>query len=222
MSDTGSRTIPRLTVLDYGLTRRLLSAGGVDKQFMEPYVNGRADYICFGIGNGSNIFNSYLVSPELNSYITAFVELTETEEIGSKRRCLMRYRDMMVDNYLHAGGDLKTWRYIGASHIINKATRFVIEKTFFERGKNYRDGGSVEILPSDEDFTDTTLANPFTRGVQGLLRAYENEMDMAKIKRVIFVSGGTIAGLVDDEPDFNLLIELCRRGEEGYPADQAS
>ncbi|KAI1298666.1 hypothetical protein F5Y03DRAFT_409114 [Xylaria venustula] len=212
----------RLTISDYGLTRRLLPAGGVDTQFMEPYVNGCGHYISFGIGDGPNFFNSYLVSPELNSYITTFVELTESDEIGSSRRCLMKYRDMMVDNYLHAGGDLKTWQFIGASHIINKPTRFVIEKAFFARGKNSRDRGSVEILPSNEEFTDMTLANPFMRGVQGLLREYENEMNKAKMKRVAFISGGTIVGLVDDEPDFDIVIELCRPGEKGYPADQPS
>ncbi|KAI0911736.1 hypothetical protein F4823DRAFT_271277 [Ustulina deusta] len=130
---------------------------------MAPYINspGKGEY------SGFRICTSQKMPPLLNSYVTTFVELTLGDEMSAERRTSMRYRDMMVDNYLAAGGDLKTWRCIGTNGISNEPTSFLIEECFLERGGDFTQPGSVEFLPNDEEFASVTLGNPFTRGIRG-------------------------------------------------------
>ncbi|KAI1426328.1 hypothetical protein F5Y12DRAFT_713323 [Xylaria sp. FL1777] len=221
MTDTISRTTPRQTVSDHGLSRSFTNVVRKHTQFMEPYIEslGNAEFFGFRISLELDIYDWYLVSPLLNSYITLYVDLTDGDGVGAKRRTPMRYRDMMVDNYLAAGGDLRTWRFIGTRSIINDPTRFLIEKSFFARGRDSRKPGSIEFLASDEKFVSITRGNPFTRCIQGLLSQYEKDMGKAKMKRVIFITEGW-AGDISygyPEPKFHLVVELYRPGDDGYP-----
>ncbi|KAI0418745.1 hypothetical protein F5X98DRAFT_385868 [Xylaria grammica] len=178
------------TISDYGLNRSFSGPETVDTKFMEPYIGptGEASWLSFGVFHNEELLNFYAVSLQLNVYITYCIALTQGEGIGDKRETPMRHRDMMVDNYLAAGGNLKTWRYIVTHAIANAVTRDVIFRCFRAAGADYTQSGSVEVMPGDHEFVDVVFSNPFTRGIQGLLREYEEEMGKAKIKRVIFIS----------------------------------
>ncbi|TGJ84243.1 hypothetical protein E0Z10_g4536 [Xylaria hypoxylon] len=177
---------------------------------MEPYT-GPA---------GSDYSASWVISLPLNAYVTEYVALTDGHEIGGKRLTPMRYRDMMVDNYLDAGGDLKTWTYIGTRSIANMATRDLISNVFHAAGKDVDQPGSVEFLSDSSEFGNVAFGNPFTQGIQGLLREYEEDMGKAKIKRFIFISEGMCKEKdIYVYPLLNLVVELCRPGDEGYPSD---
>ena len=193
---------------------------------MVPFTSSDdiAQYISHRIVLGEyQTLSWYHVAPSLRTYITMYVELTEDDAIGAKRYTPMHYRDMMVDNYLTAGGDLRTWQYIGTNSIVNKPTRKLFEDVFQSRGIDSTQSGSVEFLPSDKRFADIMIANPFTRGIQGLLQKYERQMGNAKVKRLVFISDRVHRPFLrGPKPEYNLVVELCRPGEDGYPNKEAS
>ncbi|KAI0539377.1 hypothetical protein GGR58DRAFT_238036 [Xylaria digitata] len=220
MTDTASETATRPTISDFLLARAESCVEPKSLRFMNPYTNpkGKDDstsWESFGVFDGKIPLNYYVVSPSLKAYVTEYIVLTDGEAIGASRLTRMRHRDMMVDNYLAAGGDLKTWRYIGFYEIQNKPTRDLIEKSFRDAGKDFTQRGSIEFLPRDSEFTNVASGNPFTRGILSLLNKYEKDMGKAKIKRFIFISsGGNILGVVN--PKLYLVVELCRPGDNGY------
>ncbi|KAI0804988.1 hypothetical protein GGR55DRAFT_681611 [Xylaria sp. FL0064] len=203
-------------VSQYGLIRSIGPTFRFDTEFMEPYV-GNIEWDGFRVYKGDDTYSSYSVSPRLNAYVIISVDLTVGDDLGARRLTEMRLRDMMVDNYLDADGDLRTWRYIGVNDITNDAARLTIENSFSNHGVDTRVPGSIQLVPDDSDFPSVAAQNPFLRCIRGLLRQYEIEMGMARIKRVIFISAGFKDAL---DPDFHLVVELCRPGEDGYPSDE--
>ncbi|KAI0102458.1 hypothetical protein GGR51DRAFT_290997 [Nemania sp. FL0031] len=230
MSNPSQVTAPRPTVSDYGLVRRLLRPphSRLDMGFIEQYMKRadiekyRVSWVEYGIDTGDGGFTlaSYSISTSLKAYVTEYVYLTLTDQAGSRRYTPMRFPDMMVDNYLAAGGDLKTWQYIGARNIVNDAVRALIQEGFQLAGSDFNRAGTVEFLPENPVFETTIMANPFMQGIRRILREYEQDMGKAKIKRVIFISLGRSG--THDIPDFHAVIELYRPGDEGYPQGQAT
>ncbi|KAI0517258.1 hypothetical protein F5B22DRAFT_654909 [Xylaria bambusicola] len=196
-----------------------------DTAFMEPYTGNvpeNAEYINYRIMLRDNVLCQYLASPQLRSYVTMYVELLMGGHRPFDRYTKMLYRDMMVDNYLDAGGDLKTWKYIGANHIINDTTRTLIQRVMQERGLNIEQPCSIDILPSDKEFAEVMDGNPFTRGIQGLLRKYEKDMGGAQVKRIAFIIQKQKAFVMIPMTLHHLVVELCRPGEDGYPNETSS
>ncbi|KAI1753175.1 hypothetical protein F4782DRAFT_101001 [Xylaria castorea] len=222
-------TASRRTILDYGLLRFDLHVDRADLEFIEPYANptGSLDpaWAGFSVETETNmISNLCAVSTSLNAYITTAVFLTLSENIGANRLTPMRLREMIVDTYLAAGGDLKTLRFVGTKSIINTVTRNQIEWLFRRVGRGFTRPGSVEFQSGHEEFISDVLGNPFTRCVHSLLRHHEIETGFAKIKRFIFLSKGLQPGdwVNDEQPELSLVIELCRPGDDGYPAGEDS
>ncbi|KAI0485760.1 hypothetical protein F4859DRAFT_528728 [Xylaria cf. heliscus] len=216
-------TAPRKTVLDYGLVRTSFPIEKDDITFMEPYVNptGTLDPAWAGFSVDSKapaITNTCAVSTALGAYVTMSAFLTFSEEVGADRLTPMRLRDIIIDTYLAAGGSLETLRFVGTKGIINIATRRHAEQLFRRAGKDITQQGSVEFWPWDEAFASASLGNPFSRCIHGLLRDNQIETGHAKIKRFIFLSLGLPPGeKVDDiHPIMDLVIEICRPGENGY------
>ncbi|KAJ3574367.1 hypothetical protein NPX13_g4385 [Xylaria arbuscula] len=224
LSKDKAGTYPGRQVVEfYGLNRENfpLQAGSSETKFMEPFTgpSKNAEYSSYRIHivNGASMLNWYLISVSLHSYITMYVDLTRNETIGSERCSIMKYRDMMVDNYLNAGGDLRTWRYIGVNGITNRVTHHLVTELFQARGGDIRKPFSVEVAPGDKEFADVMVGNPFTRGIQGLLRQYEKEMGHARIKRFVFMTEYVERRLnVNPKCECHLVVELCRPGESGY------
>ncbi|KAI1745649.1 hypothetical protein F4680DRAFT_465548 [Xylaria scruposa] len=213
------------TIQDYGLERSYFPVDRRNMEFMEPYANptGSIDPDWDGIGVESEINSSCAVSTSLNAYVTLSIFLTATENIGAYRFTPMRMREIIVDNYLAAGGNLKTLRFVGTKDIINITTHNQIERLFQRAGKDFNRPGLVELLPEHKEFTSDVLGNPFTRSIRSLLRHHEIEMGFAKMKRFIFLSKGLQPSDLahEDRPELNLVIELCRPGDDGYPAEDS-
>ncbi|KAI0547382.1 hypothetical protein F4679DRAFT_586602 [Xylaria curta] len=215
------------TILDYGLTRFDIHIERADMEFIEPYANPTGSlnpaWAGFSVENRMLTINSFCaVSTSLNAYVTTAIFLTVSENIGAYRMTPMRMREMIVDNYLAAGGNLKTLRFVGTKSITNMTTRNQIERLFQRAGKDFTRPGSVEFRPEHKEFASDLLGNPFTRGISSLLRHHNIETGFAKMKRFIFLSKGLQPGdLVDDDkPELDLVIELARPGDDGFPNDQ--
>ncbi|KAH8162888.1 hypothetical protein CIB48_g5364 [Xylaria polymorpha] len=216
-------TASRRTIFDYGLVRFDFNIDRHDMEFMEPYINPNASadpaWVGFSIENGTNTLCSRCaVSTSLKAYVTTSSFLTLGEAIGANRITPMRLREMIVDTYLAAGGDLKTLQFIATKAIINTVTRDQVKLLFSRVGRDLTQKGSVEVWPWDEDFAVSTLGNPFTRCIHSLLQHNKIEMGDAKILRFIFLSEGLSPGEVPDDtqPILNLVIELNRPGGDWY------
>ncbi|TRX89385.1 hypothetical protein FHL15_009683 [Xylaria flabelliformis] len=222
-------TASRRTIQDYGLARYDLYVNPADLAFIEPYANPTGSlnpaWVGFSIEDKRNTIGSFCaVSTSLNAYVTTAVFLTLSENIGANRLTPMRLREMIVDTYLAAGGNLNTLRFLGTKSIINIVTRNQIERLFQRAGKDFTRPGSIELLPEHKEFASDVLGNPFTRCIRSLLRHHEIETGFAKMKRFTFLSKGLLPDdrVDDDRPELSLVIELCRPGEDGYPAGDDS
>ncbi|KAJ8129692.1 hypothetical protein O1611_g3937 [Lasiodiplodia mahajangana] len=216
-------TASRQTVSDYNLVRKS-TTGQVDilgdMDFMEPYVeytnkeNYRASWVQYRVVKDQRVeLATFQISTSVKAYVTEAVFLTFGEQVGAERFTPMRYRDMMVDSYLAAGGDLRTWRYLGYKCILNDATRDLIKECFQRAGLDFTRAGTVELLSGTTEFESAITANPFTRGILGMLRNYERYMGNAQIKKITFISPGYKVAI----PLFHLVVELYRPGDDGYP-----
>ncbi|KAI1163139.1 hypothetical protein F5B18DRAFT_672673 [Nemania serpens] len=230
MANVDTGTAPHQSISDYGLSRQVAKPRHRAMDFMGPYTNQVGENQSFAWAsytirqsNSNHGIVFYSVSTLFNAYVTEAAYLT-TEEEDDERVTPMRYRDMMLDSYLDAGGDLKDWRYIGAKALVNGETRASALECFRWAGKDFTQAGSVEVLPKDKEIFSTALANPFTGGVQRLLCQYEEEMGYARIKKIIFISMGVMPKAVVSlcNPLVHLVIELCRPDDHGYPDGQAS
>ncbi|KAI1825434.1 hypothetical protein F4861DRAFT_199754 [Xylaria intraflava] len=226
MADTNPRPTGRQTIGDYSLVRRTSYFSYLTVDFMSRYVDpdgsAKDSWVGFAVEDTRYLnLNTYAVSPQLNAYVTMSVFLTYGDDIGDRRITPMRYRDMMVDNYLAAGGDLKTWRYIGVHSIVHNPTVKLIEKSFRETRGGILEASTMEYTPDTPGFQDVAYLNPFTRGIMNLLQQYKEETGRAKVKRFIFVSMGLPQNGVgwDLGPELHMLVELCRPGEEGYDGE---
>ncbi|KAI1195268.1 hypothetical protein F5X97DRAFT_326640 [Nemania serpens] len=238
--DTGAAQ--RQTISDYGLIREVIRSRLRSMDFMGPYTNpdgaiqswAWTSYIIRPLND--ELMVSYSISTLFNAYVTEAAFLFEetptnrglppipSQEVEAARLTPMRYRDMMLDSYLDAGGDLKKWRYIGVKSVMNGKAHASAVKCFRRAGKDFTQAGSVEVLPNDEESYSAALANPFTGGVRRLLGQHEKEMGYARMKRIIFISMGAMPRVMIGigNPLIHLVIELCRPGDDGYPDDQGS
>ncbi|KAI1433234.1 hypothetical protein GGR50DRAFT_519166 [Xylaria sp. CBS 124048] len=199
MAAASTKLEERKTIAHYGLRRETDFVAPLSVSFINPYADPGA--------SAQRSWAGFKIRYPLDNMVEEI-----NSNIGDERITPMRYRDIMVDNYLAAGGDLKTWRYIGVKGIINAPTITLIEQTFKQTGGDMFEAGSAEFLPSVDGFLKTAHSSPFTRGVLRLLEEYKEETGHAKIKRFVFTStgcGGTNAEL-------HIMIELCRPGEDGY------
>lgn len=226
---TNTRTASRIGggrrhfVEAYGLRRDLTFMKTEDMEFIAPWSNPYEDpkfldeenwvhgWVYARTNGKTQLLNAYAYSKAFNVYITMLINLTDGEKIGARRYTAMRHRDMIIDNILDAGGDLKKLQYFGVHCIVNETTQKQVAELFGVAKMSLDKPGIIELTPDTAGFAKEILRNPFTRGVLGLLREYEKETGNAKIKRVIFVSLGMIPLAAD--PVVNIAIELCRPGD---------
>ncbi|KAI0019867.1 hypothetical protein F4780DRAFT_744424 [Xylariomycetidae sp. FL0641] len=136
-------------VQDFGLIRtQKYQAFNIDTEFMNPWLGPKPHkFWKFEIRRpllpeeirvvDYALMNTYAVSVTERAYVTNFVALQSDDAIGSRRYTEMRYRDMFVDNYRAAGGNLKTLQWIGTQEVINVPTRTMIFEAFRSRESLY-------------------------------------------------------------------------------------
>ncbi|KAI0203185.1 hypothetical protein F4808DRAFT_55001 [Astrocystis sublimbata] len=174
------------------------------------------------------------VSTSLKVYVVHAVSLTLSEDEGADRLTPMRLREIIIDNYLAAGGDMRTWRFCGVSNIVNTVTRAQAKQLFTQLGLDFNKPSTAQVWHGTKAFPSAILGNPFTRCVLSLIRNHKWTTGQAKIKRIVFISGGLqpVDYVFDveadkmipeddsnDNPKLNLVIELFRPGDIGYPTD---
>ncbi|KAI8634331.1 hypothetical protein F5Y19DRAFT_208727 [Xylariaceae sp. FL1651] len=223
MADTNKGSSQRTTIEQHGLMRQSVPHYAQDTSFMERFIDTgshakyNTSWSTFRINDvKGEMLNWYAVSPSLQAYVTMCVGLVNGDQVDDERITLMRYRDMIVDNYLAAGGNLETLRYIGTKSIINEPSRLAIENIHSQAGEDFSRAGVVEFLPREKEFLDT---DPFARGIQSLVLHYANDTGGARVKRFIFISEGLKLGMTSPDlfnPSLHMVVELCRPGDEGY------
>ncbi|KAI8956562.1 hypothetical protein F5Y11DRAFT_361615 [Daldinia sp. FL1419] len=110
----------------------------------------------------------------------------------------MKHRDMIVDNYKAAGGDLATLKRIGVSFITNQSAYDCVYDAFTARGIRMPEKGSsnvgsvVELVrnrlflitPNSCGWKDLVVENPFIVGQRKMLLEYAREFNNARIEKV--------------------------------------
>ncbi|KAK6953359.1 hypothetical protein Daesc_005662 [Daldinia eschscholtzii] len=99
----------------------------------------------------------------------------------------MKHRDLIVDNYRAAGGDLATLRRIGATFIANMEVYECIELAFAVRGEAFPDTNHIVIdlyKRLAHGWYELTTGNPFIIGQQKMLHEYKSEFNNARIEKV--------------------------------------
>ncbi|KAI1659374.1 hypothetical protein F4813DRAFT_387486 [Daldinia decipiens] len=162
---------------------------------------------------GARTVMSYSVSLPNFAYVTHSVNMS----IMPPPR--MKHRDMIVDNYKAAGGDLATFQRICVGFITNSSAYNCVESAFAARGLQFPDRESLHgpsgtlrrsSEPNSTGWAELVHGNPFLEGQQKMLREYSREFNNARIKKV------TIA--VDEEPgmiDMNLLFMVTHLTRDG-------
>lgn len=252
-NNTSSASAPKNTVQDFGLVRESTVWESKDTAFIDPYLAHTSlnnpsrsssspatipEWGTFKItlprpasSRGSRspkLLNGYAVAPSHHAYVTFCVQLTTS---GAPRLTPMRYRDMIVDNYVSAcastSASLSKLRWLGVANIINETSRAIFEKVFQLTGRDILSRGAVEIRPSielrgtypdHEEFRALLVHDPFTRGVLALLHHHAQAIGYASVKRFIFISEGFESGGGSGSPSplrlrLNLVVELARSGD---------
>ncbi|KAH9897306.1 hypothetical protein F4778DRAFT_255514 [Xylariomycetidae sp. FL2044] len=141
--------------------------------------------------------------------MTRLIRLTVDSDIYSQRLVAMRYRAMIMDNYVEAGGDLSTLRYLGVSGVVNEDARNSIMEMFANRKLNPNWPLREVFYPGSVGYDKCLEQNVFVRGVERLVTDYHQELGGATIKQVTFVSDGWVRVL--REPRLHIVVELERK-----------
>lgn len=129
----------------------------------------------------------YSVSSDKTSYVTMSVNLVDlTTRI---RATDMKYRDMMVDNYLVSteSKDLKSWTTIGAENIINKEVKDAIKNGFTAQKKEdeFDKGGTATFTPGGPGWNEVNTGNVFTIGQDQMLKENADLFGNARVGSII-------------------------------------
>lgn len=195
------------TIGDHGLKRIRAPFDQDNVAFIEPYLspapyNWRSFEILAPEQDNLSL-NEYTVSQSHKAYVTTWVRLTESEEIGSQRLSNIRYRDMVLDNLKTANCDLKTVQFLGIGLISNLSARASIKSMFADFGRHIKDEGSVLVTPDHQGlFLRCLKENVFARGQEHMFggRALA-ETNGAFIKSFRFISHGRTPGDDTEDPE---------------------
>ncbi|KAI1340988.1 hypothetical protein F5Y15DRAFT_422861 [Xylariaceae sp. FL0016] len=200
------------TIADYGLVRGSFHYSyDEDFAFLSPFVgpgshgwqeyevllpyqkNFAGDYGDLSPRN-SECINYYIVSAPARAYITSHVKLVrDGTNRDSPRVTGMRYRDMVVDNYESAGGDMRTLRWMATKDVLHDPTRDLVKRAFERAGKDLLEAGSVEVYPGDQHYAGAADLNPFTKGHIRLLSENGQLTGGAFVKKFVYISEGVRA-----------------------------
>lgn len=174
------------------------------------------------------MINFYSYSQSTNAYITHYIWLTENEEVASPRFTEMRYRDMIIDNIVAAGGRPEALRWLGVHNIINECATKSIEKLFDMNNMRTMETGVVILRPGDPSFEECRASNPFLRGQGRLLEHSADPTGGAFIKQVMFISEGFYPGATPTsslgaaEPRLHMITEFDRPGTSEIQGNMVS
>ncbi|KAI3323181.1 hypothetical protein HD806DRAFT_544550 [Xylariaceae sp. AK1471] len=240
------------TIQSYGLIREPTVWEPKDTAFIDPYLMlasprynslspsaSAPEWKSFKItqscpsSSSPKLLNGYAVSPSHHAYVTFCVKLTATDAARDPVRLTeMRYRDMIVDNYISACINSPTstskLRWLGIANILNKPSRSTFHQVFHLAGRDILSRGNVEVHPSllhdknekyERQTRDLLFNDPFTRGVLALLHHRARDMGYAFVKRFIFISEGYEGREFSGQPSplelrLNLVVELARPGDD--------
>lgn len=125
----------------------------------------------------------YSTSVSSGGYVTHEAWLTVGRGDKVKRATEMKGRDMIVDNWIAAGGNLRDLKCIGTSNIINQDAIYAAEAEFALQNKDWWQGGQVELIPTDALYNTCVMTSPFIGGLDKLAKSLGR-----RIKRFVFIS----------------------------------
>ncbi|KAH9908971.1 hypothetical protein F4778DRAFT_793050 [Xylariomycetidae sp. FL2044] len=213
----------RPRVEDFGIRRKPFlcepSPDSHEFEYMDSFIGEEVEWRYFILEkpDTDEQLCTYAMAIEKNTYITEFVNLLESfYDPESPRRTEMKYRDMVIDNYIGAGGDLSQLEYLAADNIVNPLAREAIEMAFQHRIKNPHEAQSEDYYPHQLGFGRCLREDPFVAGVQKILDKYPAQLGHATIKKFTLVSEGDGEGDGEDdvkgkdEPKYHIVVQLTR------------
>jgi hypothetical protein len=210
---------------EYGLKREEVEYDPFScPDFLEEFV-GETEWKSWAItriddGSGKTPYsdkkiNTYATSVERGAYITYSIDTTQGDTQGAPRITDMKHRDLIIDNWLSAGGNLHDLTFVGTSIIINKFGVLAAKHAFLVEGLDFVHGGQVEMYPDDELYNGCVMSNPFVAGQGRLAKSLGR-----RIKRFIFITlpdyyteDETFDPFGDDEPICHLVMEMAKPDE---------
>ncbi|KAI2471131.1 hypothetical protein F4781DRAFT_429708 [Annulohypoxylon bovei var. microspora] len=136
----------------------------------------RALWDDYQINWGQRRISEYTVSVPNNAYLVSSVN---TRSLPKPR---MKHRDIIVDNWKAAGGDLAALRTITVTFITNNDAYDCIQEAFGLSQWFRIIGANIER--NSPGWHELITGNPFLEGQQKMLREYRNEFNRARIGRV--------------------------------------
>ncbi|KAI1454608.1 hypothetical protein F4805DRAFT_477337 [Annulohypoxylon moriforme] len=137
---------------------------------------------------GQRKISEYTVSLVNNAYVVSHIN---TQTLPSPK---MKHRDIILDNWKAAGGELASLQKIAVTFITNNEAYVCIESAFGVRGIPLPDFGWVVVdlyvqkksrLDHDSPgWRELITGNPFLEGQQKMLRENKHQMNRAKIEKV--------------------------------------
>ncbi|KAI0125511.1 hypothetical protein BJ170DRAFT_724939 [Xylariales sp. AK1849] len=205
------------TVEDWGLTRTEPQSVSLDRlRIIEPFINGEigsgSKWVSRHITNSRGEFRGsptvYSVSVRDRACITHIVK---TNHLPPENK--MKYRDMIIDNYRAEGGDPKTLGVIGTVMISNPGARNAVINLFASHGKDYRDGGQVEVVPGENGYLEFSMNNAFAQGPAKMVQERADDLGNPSISRFAVISEPDESKVklgIFDNPDFHVIAFLER------------
>ncbi|KAH9908171.1 hypothetical protein F4778DRAFT_777527 [Xylariomycetidae sp. FL2044] len=145
------------------------------------------DWLIVDRAHDDEVLVEYSVSPDGRGYYTGYVVL-EDEGV---RMTDMRYRDMLIDNYISSTGrrDCTALDYLITDNIVNRAAQTACKRAFAARGKSLDRTAATEIFRPDEaGWSELVHGNPFAQGQMRMLAESSGIFGAVGIREIVVVS----------------------------------
>ncbi|KAI1341900.1 hypothetical protein F5Y15DRAFT_375636 [Xylariaceae sp. FL0016] len=167
----------------------------------------------------------YSVLTSAGVYVIEIIHTVKGEARGAERLTQVRYRDMVADNYVEAGGDLKSLRFLGWHDIVNEAARQALKSVFRDSNKDLLVRGKLSLTPRDDKFEQFMKSKPLTNGAQSFVANLARDNGPVSIKRLVLIPEGfnRPSSRSDDKPVLHLVMEIDQPngGQYGFETGTA-
>ncbi|KAI0126959.1 hypothetical protein BJ170DRAFT_425095 [Xylariales sp. AK1849] len=180
------------SVTDYGLTREF-EDDVESPAFIAPYLP-KVEGATPPTWEEASILNEakvelchYAFSSDKTNYVTMDVNLIDP--VTKERATDMKYRDMMIDNYITSTGstDLKSWTTIGAENIINDDVKDALKNGFIaqKKGDDFDKGGTTTFTPGGPGWDEVNTENVFASGADQMLQENAVLFGNARVRSIV-------------------------------------
>ncbi|KAK9425194.1 hypothetical protein SUNI508_03334 [Seiridium unicorne] len=186
--------------------------------FVDAYVGPDCEWQSYDVMTENvDIVHTCSISTKYGVYVVWNTQLVNKAE-PHDRLTIMRLHQMIMANYVAAGGDLGALRYVAFHRIRNAAVR---QSILDEIGRQRQDQSTPQVIVKPSSFTWSVCEkkSPVIRSVGNLAQQLWGVTGKDwVIRQVVMLSG---ALLHDPYPTFHMVIEIGEKKEVEEEIDQA-